>query len=74
MAKASTQSTEHLAAVKQALRALGFNKQVQTYVTDYLGSILLSPSNIRDVTEEKSKGGATVLTHTVHIKYIPIKN
>lgn len=30
VAKASTQSREHLAAVKQALRALGFNKQVLT--------------------------------------------
>lgn len=41
VAKASAQGKEHLAAVKQALRALGFNKQVLTYIKDSLGPIFL---------------------------------
>lgn len=50
VAKASVQSKEHLAKVKQALRALGFNKQVLTYVTDSLWPNLLcvlTPSRVR---------------------------
>lgn len=36
VAKASAQSREHLVAVKQALRAVGFNKQVLT-LSAYVG-------------------------------------
>lgn len=47
VAKASTQSREHLAAVKQALRALGFNKAVLTdTVTASVFQRLLTPGII----------------------------
>lgn len=49
MAKASTQSRERLAAVKQALRALGFNKQVFSMARSYEVKRQTDDENLKEI-------------------------
>lgn len=70
---ASTQSKEQLAVVKQALRALGFNKQVLAYRLDSLTLIFLRETPTPNISGALQRGRPTAPSSYISIMQLKIK-